>query len=328
MVAPPLPLSDHCDGHRFFNPGIHVNHGLADLLRWRFTSHREPWPAWVDLPRVWPLPDRPNTGLAATWINHSTFLLQTPVANILIDPVFSPRVGPVSWLGPRRVHAPGVAFEALPKIDVVLVSHDHYDHCDLRTLARLARAHAPAGLTPLGTGPLLRAAGFRQVVELDWWGAHEPRSGLTVTVTPARHWSNRVRGPRNGRLWGGFHLRWAGGRAFHAGDTGADAGFFRAIHDRLGAPDLAMLPIGGYEPRWFMAPAHCNPAEAVRMHRDLGSRQSVGMHWGCFRLTDEAREAPVAALTRAHAEAKVPPADFRALAPGESIILEGKAEEI
>jgi L-ascorbate metabolism protein UlaG (beta-lactamase superfamily) len=267
------------------------------------------------------LPERPLARLAATWINHSTFLLQTPSANILIDPVFSNRAGPLSRFGPRRVHAPGVAFEALPKIDVVLVSHDHYDHCDVPTLSRLAREHAPVGLTPLGNGPLLRAAGFTRVVELDWWGVHEPRTGLTVTVTPARHWSNRVRGPRNGRLWGGFHLRWADGSAFHAGDTGTDSNFFRTIRERLGAPDLAMLPIGGYEPRWFMAPAHCNPAEAVQIHRDLGSRQSVGMHWGCFRLTDESREAPVAALHRALAEAKVPPSDFRTLSPGESVIV-------
>ena len=179
---------------------------------------------------------------------------------------------------------------------------------------------------PLGNGTLLRRAGFRNVEELDWWKEHGPTPGLTVTVTPSRHWSNRLSGRRNGRLWGGFHLRWKSGSAFHAGDTGADAFFFREIRARLGAPELAMLPIGGYEPRWFMSPHHCSPTEAVQIHLDLGSQLSVGMHWGCFRLTDEAREAPVSALKVALAKARLEPASFRALAPGESVLLPPSAQ--
>jgi L-ascorbate metabolism protein UlaG (beta-lactamase superfamily) len=321
MTAPPFPVTDHCNGNRFFNPGHHVNHGLGELLRWKLGGRAEPWPKLAKRPSASPLAARSGAGFVATWINHSTFLLQTPAGNALIDPVFSPRIGPVSWLGPKRYHPPGLAFDALPKIDAVLVSHDHYDHCDLPTLARLARAHAPVGIAPLGNGPLLRRAGFRRVVELDWWKGDEPVPGLAVTLTPARHWCNRLRGARNSRLWGGFYLRWPSGSAFHAGDTAADTLFFREIHARLHAPDLAMLPIGGYEPRWFMAPQHCSPAEAVQIHLDLGSRQSVGMHWGCFRLTDEEREAPVSALKIALAKARLAPASFRALAPGESVVL-------
>ena len=251
---------------------------MKDLLRWKLGGRAERWPP-VDQAALGGAIAGParSGGWRRAWINHSTFLLQTPAGNALIDPVFSPRIGPVSWLGPKRFFTrQGLAFEKLPKIDVVLVSHDHYDHCDLPTLARLARVHAPMGITPLGNGPLLRHAGFRNVMELDWWKDHAPVPGLTVTVTPSRHWSNRLSGRRNGRLWGGFHLRWKSGSAFHAGDTGADAFFFREIRARLGAPDLAMLPIGGYEPRWFMAPHHCSPAEAVQIHLDLGSRQSVG----------------------------------------------------
>ena len=240
---------------------------------------------------------------------------------MLTDPVFSERVSPVSWAGPRRVHAPGIAFEDLPRINTIVLSHDHYDHCDLDTLRRLNDAHTPLVVTLLGNASLLRSAGFppERIIELDWWDHYTTPAGLLIRATPAQHWSNRATGPRNGRLWGGFFLT-AGGRSVHfVGDTGYDDTLFRDIRTRCGAPDLALIPIGAYEPRWFMADQHCNPAEAVKIHQDLGARQSIGMHWGTFQLTDEAREAPVNDLAAVRAAAGLNENAFKVLAPGASI---------
>jgi L-ascorbate metabolism protein UlaG (beta-lactamase superfamily) len=263
-------------------------------------------------------------GLVATWINHASFLLQAHGHALLIDPVWTDRVGPFGMLGPRRVHPPGLRFEDLPRIDTILLSHDHYDHCDLATLRRLARRHPDARfITPLGNGSLARRAGFsaNAIDELDWWESVSLHNGGSVQLTPARHWSNRLRGLRNRRLWGGFRLH-LGGRSFHfVGDTGVDDALFREIHTRCGPPDLAAIPIGAYEPRWFMAAQHCNPAEAVALHRALGARTSVAMHWGTFPLTDEGRLEPVRALDEAVREANLDRDAFRVLAPGESVIV-------
>jgi L-ascorbate metabolism protein UlaG (beta-lactamase superfamily) len=321
VSSPPYPLSDHCDGQIFFNPKRPGVRGFTDVLRWKLSATPAAWPESVPITARRPAPLTSAGTLAAHWINHATFLLQTAAGTVLTDPVFSERVSPVSWAGPRRVHAPGIAFSDLPRIDVVVLSHDHYDHCDLATLARLNTAHAPLAVTLLGNGPLLRSAGFtpERIVELDWWGQHTTAAGLSIRATPSRHWSNRAIGPRNGRLWGGFFLK-AGERTAHfVGDTGYDDEIFLNIRQRCGAPDLAMIPIGAYEPRWFMADQHCNPAEAVKIHVELGARQSIGMHWGTFQLTDESREAPVTALAAALATAKLPLTSFRAVDPGESV---------
>ncbi len=319
MAAPAIyPVSDHCDGARFFNPRPPPDLGRHAVLRWKLTSRPARWPGNVP---VFPVKPPAHTGgITATWINHSTFLLQTARGNILTDPVYSERTSPVSWAGPRRTHAPGIAFYDLPRIDLVLLSHDHYDHCDLPTLARIWKTHAPAAITPLGNGPLLRAAGWapEKITELDWWESQLTPSDLRVTATPAHHWSNRLRSARNRRLWSGFFLETGEATAHFVGDTGYDPSMFVFIRTRLGAPDLAMIPIGAYEPRWFMENHHCNPEEAVRIHHDLGSRLSLAMHWGTFQLTDEAREAPPQALTAALAHSNTPTNAFRVLSPGES----------
>ncbi|GAB5559482.1 MAG: hypothetical protein SynsKO_11290 [Synoicihabitans sp.] len=248
--------------------------------------------------------------------------MQTRHANLLTDPVFSERTSPVSWAGPKRVHPPGVALEDLPQIHVILLSHDHYDHCDAPTLRYFARsAHPPIVVTPLGNGRLLRRLGFpaERVIELDWWEAHEFKTGFHVRATPARHWSNRVSGGRNRRLWSGFFVH-SGGRTFHhVGDTAWDDQFFAEIARRCGSPDLALVPIGAYEPRWFMKTQHCNPTEAVRIHQTLGASKSIGIHWGTFQLTDEGREAPLQGITQAREYLGVPEEDFVTLAPGASL---------
>ncbi len=314
------PASDHFNGKTFFNPGGRAERSLLDVLRWQLTSRRTRWPDWVDIaPQPPPAPPSRPGGMTATWINQATFLLQTAQHTLLTDPIFSARCSPVGWAGPRRVHAPGVAFAALPKIDTVLLSHDHYDHCDFPSLQRLARAHQPLFVAPLGHRELLASAGATRIVELDWWQSHALAPDLTVTLTPARHWSRRGPGGTNLRLWGGFYLQTAARRVWFAGDSGYDEALFRDIGRRCGAPDLALIPIGAYEPRWFMSPAHLNPEEAVRVHRDTGARRSLAMHWGTFQLTDEAREAPLRALELARTAAGLRDGEFHAPAPGESV---------
>jgi|UniRef100_UPI004049176D L-ascorbate metabolism protein UlaG (beta-lactamase superfamily) len=316
-----FPISDHCDGLRFFNPRGHVNRTWLDVLKWRRTSTAQPWPRSVTIePHSLP-PFTVEDKVSCTWINHATFLLRFPKCNVLTDPVYSNCAGPLGRLGPRRVHPPGINYRQLPKIAIILLSHDHYDHCDLPTLRRLARDHAPKVITPLGNGALLRRAGFdhANIIELDWWQQQRTGSGPTVTLTPARHWSNRLSGPRNGRLWGGFHLQAEQRNVLFTGDTAYDPEHFTTIRRRLGAPDLALIPIGAYEPRWFMSAQHCNPAEAVQIHIELGARQSVGMHWGTFQLTDEARDTPVTALQAAIQSNSVAKHSFRTLNPGETI---------
>lgn len=315
----PFPVSDHCDGRRFFNPRNHVNRGWHEVLKWRLTSRAATWPARVELAPRRPPPAPTDGRIAVTFVNHATFLVQTPCGNLLTDPVWGERASPLAWSGPRRVHPPGVRLEDLPRIDVVLLSHDHYDHCHLPTLRTLARRDQPLLVSPLGHAGLAARAGLRRHVELDWWQRHAVQPDLAVTLTPARHWSNRLSGARNGRLWGGFFVQTPGHRVYFVGDTGYDADLFRKIGRDLGAPDLAMIPIGAYAPRWFMAPMHCDPAEAVAIHRDVGARRSLGMHWGTFQLTDEAREAPVRELAAARQAAGLDETTFRAIEPGESV---------
>ncbi|HWA08186.1 MAG TPA: MBL fold metallo-hydrolase [Opitutaceae bacterium] len=315
-----FPLSDHCNGKTFFNPGVSAERGLGDLLRWQFQrGSRVPWPRWVETVPAKPPARAPGNTVTVTWINHATFLLQTPRGNFLTDPVFSERTSPVSWIGPRRVHAPGIDFDALPAIDGVLLSHDHYDHCDVPTLRRLAASHRPRVIAPLGHRSLLESAGLSQVAELDWWQQHAWAEDFSVTLTPARHWCRRRPGQTNHRLWGGFFLHGLETKVHFAGDSAYDPALFRSIRERLGAPDLAMIPIGAYEPRWFMRTAHMNPAESVQVHRDLGARLSVAMHWGCWHLTDEGRDDPPRALEIARSTAGMSANEFRVLAPGESV---------
>lgn len=320
-----FPVSDHCDGRLFFNPRAKFERSFLRLLRWKLGSSAAKWPGHIEvMPQ--PPPPAPTDGrVVATWINHATFLLRTQHHTLLTDPVWSERAGPGSF-GPQRTHVPGVRFDELPRIDAVLLSHDHYDHCDVATLQRLAARDAPIVIAPLGHRPLLQDAGCApdKIVELDWWQSHRlganGNGAATVTLTPARHWSNRLTGTANGRLWGGFFLRAGDATAWFAGDTAYDDQFFREIRAKLGEPGLSFIPIGAYEPRWFMAPVHCNPAEAVQIHREIGARLSIGMHWGTFQLTDEARDAPPAALAAARQAAGLADEAFRVMTPGESVL--------
>jgi N-acyl-phosphatidylethanolamine-hydrolysing phospholipase D len=267
--------------------------GPADVLRWyvrdTLMGRR------VRDPGGYTAPVRPNDGapLAApepslTWIGHATFVLRLGGKLVATDPVWSERISGVI----RRKAPPGVALEQVPPLDVVTISHNHYDHLDLPTLRRLGKQTLI--VTLLGNGRILRGAGFENVVELEWWQSHQA-GALEITAVPARHWSMRMPWNRNDMLWGGFVYRGPEGVAYHSGDTALFDGFAE-IGRRAGPIDWAMLPIGAYEPRWFMEPQHMNPEDAAQAFEALGARHLVAMHWGTFKLTDEPLAEPPARL--------------------------------
>jgi L-ascorbate metabolism protein UlaG (beta-lactamase superfamily) len=320
----PFRVSDHCDGYRFFNPGIAIDKSLIEVWRMLNSPNRAHWPERVANGSYPPPPlDVPPGDIAITPIGHATVLIQFTGLNVLTDPMYSERASPVSWVGPARARDPGVAFEALPPIDVVVLSHNHYDHMDMPTLRRLRDRWHPLIVTGLGNARLLASHGLGQVKELDWWQSIELRSNVRLTFVPAQHWSGRGFGDRRRMLWGGHWFDAPAGRVYFAGDTGYPAQFHE-IRQRLGTPDIALLPIGAYEPSWFMAAQHLNPEEAVRAHLDLGTRLSIGMHFATFhQLSDEAIDAPVQALVMARREHSVPDDAFRVLGFGETLTSSG-----
>jgi N-acyl-phosphatidylethanolamine-hydrolysing phospholipase D len=316
------------DGFRNLH-GAQVNKPFSWLLRWRWQAWREglPRPAQQATPVVQPdlAQLTAQRAASATWIGHATVLVQSGGLNILTDPVFSDRASPVSFVGPKRAVAPGIALDDLPPIDVVIVSHNHYDHLDRASVVRL---NERAGgrtlfLVPLGLKAFFAGEGITNVVELDWWDTHRV-NGVEFQLLPVQHWSARGLHDRNKTLWGGWgvfapDLRW-----YFSGDAGYSPDFV-AVRERL-APrmsdgalfDLALLAVGAYEPRWFMKEQHMNPAEAVQAHKDLAARRSIGIHWGTFSLTDEPLDQPPKDVAAARAAAGVAPEDFFVVRIGES----------
>jgi L-ascorbate metabolism protein UlaG (beta-lactamase superfamily) len=311
------PPSDHFDGTRFFNPGqASTDRGLSDMLRWKLGGRAAKWPASV--PIVPAKPEGRVDGLRITMVGHASLLIQAAGCNILTDPVWSKRASPFRRVGPKRVTAPGIAFDDLPPIDVVLLSHGHYDHLDVATLQRLHAVHDPLMVMPLGNDAIVRAAvPDARCVTGDWWDQLGISDGITTTVTPAYHWSNRWPSDTRMMLWGGHYLETPAGAIWFVGDTGyGDGRIFGEVRARLGAPDVALIPIGAYAPRWFMAAQHVNPAEAVRIFCDVGADRALGIHCGTFQLTDEAREAPVGEMAVALQGAGVAPDRFVAAEAG------------
>jgi len=308
----------HFDGRRFFNPAGTNGQPLSAVPR-LMRAKRSRWPASVPVHQRQPSSPTHQDELVVTFIGHLTFLLQTTTGNLLTDPIYSKRASPVSFAGPRRARQPGVAFADLPEIAVVLLSHNHYDHCDLPTLRALAQRFQPLVITPVGNAPLVQSAGIRRIEELDWWQSTSA-APWPITMTPAQHFSARTPFDRNRALWGSFVITATGRRIFFAGDSGYGP-HFQEIHNRGGAVDLALLPIGAYEPRWFMKDVHMNPAEAVQAHLDLGARQSIGMHFGTFQLTTESITDPITALGQAREAHGLPETQFRTLEFGESLSL-------
>ena len=315
------PASDHFDGIRFFNPGQpSTDRSLTDLLRWHLGGNRAPWtpaPTGQAMRRI--VPARSVDNLAVTLIGHASLLIQAAGRNLLVDPVYAERASPVQWAGPRRVNPPGVAFDDLPPIDAVLLTHNHYDHLDIPALRRLWQRDRPRLLAPLGNDRVVANAAPEVAVEtLDWGQSLALDGGLTVWLHPAYHWSSRGLTDRRMALWGGFVIRPPAGCVYVAGDTGyGDGRIFRDVRTRYGAPDLAILPIGAYEPRWFMKDQHVNPAEAVQIMLDCGAAQALGVHWGTFQLTDEPLLAPAQALARELDRRGLDAGRFQAMTPGD-----------
>jgi len=263
-----------------------------------------------------------------TWIGHASFLLQLGGLNILTDPHLTERASPLGVVGPKRVVQPALSFHELPHIDAVVISHDHYDHLDRATVRRLAAqaTGAPRFFVPLGLKAWFAGLGIRVGAELDWWERAQ-LSALSFTLVPAQHWSARTPWDRNRTLWGGWVIEHPAFRFFFAGDTGYSRDF-EDIGRRLGFVDLAALPIGAYEPRWFMSVMHVSPAEAVKIHRDLRARYSVAMHWGTFILTDEPLDEPPQKLASARHAAGISAEEFFVMKHGETRRLTGMMRPI
>jgi len=275
------PVSDHFDGVRFFNPrGEPQINGFSSFLRWQAEGGRATWP---DADPAGPTDKPParveGESLRVSYVGHASLLVQTGGVNLLCDPVWCERASPVQFAGPKRVNPPGIAFEDLPPIDAVLVSHNHYDHLCLDTLSRLHQAHRPPIIVPLGNDGVIRSVDAAVRVEAHDWGATVAVKGVRVHLEPAHHWSARGALDRRMALWAAFVVEGPGGKVYVVGDSGYNRGaYFRAAQEKHGPFRLAVLPIGAYEPRWFMRAQHMNPDEAVRAMRDCGAAHAMAHH--------------------------------------------------
>jgi L-ascorbate metabolism protein UlaG (beta-lactamase superfamily) len=311
------PKSDHFDGERFFVPDVPFKSDVRRLLRWQLGHPKSKWPKAFPSPFVDSPPTRVK-GLRVTLIGHASYLIQVADLNILVDPVYSERASPVTFAGPKRVNPPGIAFEKLPPIDLVLVTHGHYDHLDVATLRKLHQTHQPRILTPLGNDTVIRPYTDKNVEALDWGQSFNAGNAITIHLTPSYHWSARTLNDRLKTLWCNFVLTTPQGTLCHIGDTGYETGqIYRDVKQKFGPIALAHIPIGAYEPRWFMKSHHVNPEESVQIFKDLGAAHAIGHHWGTFQLTNEAVDDPEKHLREALANAAIDPSRFVAFRPGQ-----------
>jgi L-ascorbate metabolism protein UlaG (beta-lactamase superfamily) len=314
------PVSDHFNGTHFFDPDGASPKPLWKVLRWQMTKQAAKWPEWAPSPCAdTPPPRVTGAGARLSFVGHASWLIQTAGLNILVDPVWSQRCSPFAFAGPKRVNDPGIVFDKLPPIDAVLVSHGHYDHLDVATLSRLTAKFSPRVVTALGNDVTMRDADSAIRAEgFDWGDRIELGNGVAVTLVATRHWTARGLFDRNKSLWASFVLETPAGKIYIVCDSGyGDGRHFRRVREAHGPLRAAILPIGAYEPRWFMRDQHMNPEDAVKALADCGAPVALAHHHGTFQLTDEAIDAPVQALGVALDAASVPRDKFVVLKPGQ-----------
>ena len=341
------PAKPHHTASGFKNNYVdNIDKSRSDLLRWQFERSRDGLPkppqtptpvVQADLAFIQANAKAPAMQPAITWVGHATMLVQADGLNVLTDPVFSNRASPVQFAGPKRAQPPGLAIDQLPPIDVVLISHNHYDHLDKNTVLALSNRARAATLfiVPLGLKSWFNDLGISNVKELDWWNSVTVK-GVEFNFTPVQHWSARSLGDRSQTLWGGWAVLGANTHWYFSGDTGYSQDFAdtqKRFADRQtpakgGGFDIALIAVGAYEPRWFMKDQHVNPAEAVQIHKDLKAKRSVGVHWGTFALTDEPLDQPPKDLAAARVQANISGDDFFLLAIGQTRRIDDRTTQL
>ncbi|MDX1585176.1 MAG: MBL fold metallo-hydrolase [Balneolaceae bacterium] len=314
------PKSGHFNGRTFRNlDGIKAR-GFKDIIKWALSGDPGTWTKLTEKDSTIGSIEQSRNGkedVQITFVNHATFLIQVDGMNILTDPVWSLRASPFQWIGPKRMRPPGIKFQDLPEIDLVLISHNHYDHLDKNTVRALKKAYDPQFITPLGVSRYLHDLGIERTIEMDWWNKREISEELSISSVPAQHFSGRGLTDRDKTLWCGYVLEAPSSTIYFAGDTGYD-GFFKKIGAKFKSIDVALLPIGAYRPRWFMRPIHVNPEEAVMIHRDIGAGTSIGMHFGTFPLADDGMSEPREDLEKAKQKHGLDGNEFITLQEGET----------
>lgn len=309
--------SSNFEDGEFKNTNPVQTHSFWEIVWTGLTSdiERATWPEWIETSTDQnPIEKVSDANTRITFINHASFLIQTGGFNILTDPVFSERTSPLSFVGPKRIHKPGIDINDLPKIDVLIISHDHYDHLDLDSIAQLIKRDNPKLFMGLGVGNRLPTS--NNIIELDWWESYQVADNFKLWFLDVQHFSGRTLTDRNSTLWGGFLLQVNGKKIYFGGDSGYADHYMRTF-ERFGPVDIAFLPIGAYAPRKMFKPVHLDPYEAVQAHLDLQANLSIGMHFGTFQLSAEPLLEPRELLEKAKQEAKITPSSFITLEVGK-----------
>ncbi len=290
--------SDHFNGRKFINPGGIKPKGFKEVFRWMMNRRPGLWAEIEEKARTVPEKRITDKLVRITFVNHSTFLIQAYGVNIITDPIWGRRASPFSWMGPKRKRPPGVALEELPPVDIILLSHNHYDHLDIKTLKYIKAKFNPLVITALGVPRFLVKHGFRRYEELDWWENTVISDQLKITSVPAQHFSGRGMFDKDNTLWCGFVIDFPSYKIYFAGDTGY-GNFIKEIGEKCGPFRVSLLPIGAYIPQWFMQPIHTSPEEAVKIHMDSKSVNSIATHFGTFPLADDGMNQPTEDLAQA-----------------------------
>lgn len=315
------PVTDHFNGNTFENIGEVPSKGFFDVMKWYLNRDKGEWKEIPESEITFARKPaaKVTDSLVITYVNHSTFLIQVDGLNILTDPVWSKRVSPFQFMGPKRMRPPGLNFEDLPAIDLVVLSHNHYDHLDISTLKKINQAYDPLFVVPLGVDLFLNEEGISNTKTLDWWDQDKISDEFTVNLVPAQHFSARGTFDRDKTLWGGYVLETSFGNIYFAGDTGY-GDFFPEIGLRFDIK-VGLIPIGAYKPRWFMSPVHVDPEEAIKVHKEVNAEISFGMHFGTFPLADDGMMDPVNDFAEALQKPENAGVNFKLLTEGDRFIL-------